>query len=180
LPEHAVSRAYLKMREALACFRLPLKRGETVLEIGSSPGGASQALLQAGLKVIGVDPAEMAPQILAEPKFTHWRMRGGEIRKSHCRDVKWITADVNAAPGYTLDVVEGIVSNRHVQAAGLLLTIKLTTWEMAAELPELLDRVRSWGFAWIRARQLSHNRQEYCLAALRQSPHKAKPRGKAS
>jgi len=172
IPEAVVSRAYVKMREALACFRFPIKRGETALEIGSSPGGSSQALLQAGLKVIGVDPAEMSPALLAESKFTHWRMRGTEIRKSHCRDVKWLTADVNAAPGYTLDVVEGIVTNQHVKAAGLLLTIKLPEWELAGELPQNVERIRSWGFEWIRARQMSHNRQEYCLAALRRSPGK--------
>ncbi len=98
MDESIVSRAYLKMREGITSFRWPVKFGDTVIEIGSSPGGASQALLELGLKVIGVDPAEMHETLLAEKKFTHWRMRGSEIKKTRLRGVKWLTADLNVAP----------------------------------------------------------------------------------
>jgi 23S rRNA (cytidine2498-2'-O)-methyltransferase len=168
--EEIVSRAYLKMREGITTFRWPVKFGDTVIEIGSSPGGASQALLGLGLKVIGVDPAEMHETLLAEKKFTHWRMRGSEVKKTSLRGVKWLTADLNVAPDYTLDTVEDIVTNQHVRIAGLLLTIKLPEWDLAAKLPKHLARVKSWGYKSIRARQLSHNRQEYCLCALREAP----------
>ena len=70
LPAEAVSRAYLKMAEALAWSRMPTKKGEQWAEIGSAPGGASQALLKQGVKVIGIDPAEMDPAVLANPDFT--------------------------------------------------------------------------------------------------------------
>ena len=49
LPSDAVSRAYLKMEESLAWSRMPLKAGEVWAEIGSAPGGASQALLNHGV-----------------------------------------------------------------------------------------------------------------------------------
>ena len=52
-------------------------------------------------------------------------MRGSEIKKPRLRGVKWLTADLNVAPDYTLDTVEEIVINQHVRIAGLLLTIKL-------------------------------------------------------
>jgi len=170
MDESIVSRAYLKMREGITSFRWPVKFGDTVIEIGSSPGGASQALLELGLKVIGVDPAEMHETLLAEKKFTHWRMRGSEIKKTRLRGVKWLTADLNVAPDYTLDTVEEIVTNQHVRIAGLLLTIKLPEWDLAAQIPEHMARVKSWGYKSVRARQLSHNRQEYCLCALREVP----------
>ncbi len=169
MEEHIVSRAYLKMREGITTFRWPVKGGDTVIEIGSSPGGASQALLEMGLKVIGVDPAEMHESLLTEKKFTHWRMRGSELKKTRLRGVKWLTADLNVAPDYTLDTVEEIVTNQHVRIAGLLLTIKLPEWELAAKIPKHISRVKSWGYKSVRVRQLSHNRQEYCLCALRDS-----------
>lgn len=170
MDESIVSRAYLKMREGITTFRWPVKGGDTVIEIGSSPGGASQALLEISLRVIGVDPAEMHESLLANKKFTHWRMRGSEIKKTRLRGVKWLTADLNVAPDYTLDTVEEIVTNQHVRIAGLLLTIKLPEWELAAKIPKHLARVKSWGYKSVRARQLSHNRQEYCLCALREVP----------
>jgi hypothetical protein len=33
-------------------------------------------------------------------------------------------------------------------------------------LPEYIDRIRSWGYRDVRARQLQFNRQEICVAAL--------------
>ena len=60
-PEEMVSRAYLKMAEALEWSAIPLARGEVCVELGCSPGGAAQALLERGLFVIGIDPAEVDP-----------------------------------------------------------------------------------------------------------------------
>ncbi|MFM7245741.1 MAG: SAM-dependent methyltransferase [Planctomycetaceae bacterium] len=51
VPETAVSRAWLKLDEALATFGLTLERGERALELGAAPGGACQRLLEAGLDV---------------------------------------------------------------------------------------------------------------------------------
>ena len=168
LPAEAVSRAYLKMAEALAWSRMPTKQGEQWAEIGSAPGGASQALLKQGVKVIGIDPAEMDPAVVANPNFTHWKKRGADVRRREFRGVKYLTADINVAPNYTLDTVENIVTHPEVNIRGLLLTLKLLEWKLADELPAYLDRVRSWGYRTVRARQLSHNRQEVCVAARRQ------------
>ena len=84
---------------------------------------------------------------------------------------------MNVAPSYTLDTVEAIVTYPQVLVRGLLLTLKLPEWTLAAELPVYLDRVRSWGYPDVRARQLQHNRQEICLAALRpiKKPRVKKP-----
>jgi 23S rRNA (cytidine2498-2'-O)-methyltransferase len=167
LPEEMVSRAYVKMREALAWSRLQVKRGDTVAEIGSAPGGASQALLSRGLKVIGIDPAIMDEGVLAHPKFKHIQKRGHEVRRREFRDVRWLAADINVAPEYTLDTVEGIVTHPSVKIAGLLLTLKLLEWKLADDVPAYLDRIRSWRFEHVAARQLSHNRQEVCVCATR-------------
>ena len=166
-PADVVSRAYLKMREALAWSRLPITRGDTVAEIGSAPGGASRALLEKGLRVIGIDPATMDERILAHPKFTHIQKRGHEVRRREFRGVRWLTADINIAPQYTLDTVEAIVTHPAVTVEGLLLTLKLLEWKLANEVPAYLERVRAWGYNQVAARQLSHNRQEVCLCALR-------------
>ncbi|MBN1909541.1 MAG: hypothetical protein JW818_07380 [Pirellulales bacterium] len=167
LPEHAVSRAWLKMEEALRWSRLPLAAGAQVAEIGSAPGGASQALLDRGCFVTGIDPAEMDPAVLAHPNFRHLRRRAVQVQRREFRKIRWLAADMNVAPAYTLDVVEAVVSHPHVRIRGLLLTLKLFEWEMADALPEHLDRVRRWGYQVVRARQLLHNRQEICVAALR-------------
>ncbi len=166
-PEHAVSRAYLKMAEALAWSDLPMARGEHVVELGCAPGGASQALLDAGLYVTGVDPAEVDEAVLAHPRFNHVRTRVAKAPKRLFRGAHWLAADMNVAPKYTLDAVEAVVKHKDAAIRGLILTLKLADWSLADELPAYVERVRGWGYKDVRLRQLAFNRQELCLAALR-------------
>jgi 23S rRNA (cytidine2498-2'-O)-methyltransferase len=167
LPEHAVSRAYLKMQDALAWSELPIERGQHVVELGCSPGGASQALLDRGLMVTGIDPAEVDEQVLSNPQFTHVRKRADDVRRREFRGIHWLAADMNVAPQTTLDTVEAIVTHEAVNIRGLLLTLKLLDWDMADAVPEYLERIKRWGYGSVRARQLAHHRQEFVVAALR-------------
>jgi 23S rRNA (cytidine2498-2'-O)-methyltransferase len=174
LPPDAVSRAWLKMEEALRWSQLPIPPGARCAEIGSAPGGASQALLGRGYSVIGIDPADMAPAVLGHPHFTHIRRRVVQVRRREFRPVRWLMADMNVAPRFTLDAVEAIVTHREMSIRGILLTLKLFEWQLADELPKYVERVRRWGYNLVRVRQLQHNRQEVCLAAL-QKPFRRKP-----
>ncbi len=173
-PSDMVSRAWLKMEEAIRWSQLPAASGARWAEIGSAPGGASQALLGRGFFVLGVDPAEMHPAVLEHPRFTHLRRRAAQVRRREFRKIRWLAADMNVAPSYTLDVVEEIVMHREVDIRGMLLTLKLFEWELADQVAEYLQRVRSWGFNEVAARQLEHNRQEVCVAALAR-PFRRKP-----
>jgi 23S rRNA (cytidine2498-2'-O)-methyltransferase len=173
LPASAVSRAWLKMEEALRWSELPIPVGARVAEIGSAPGGASQALLARGFEVTGVDPAEMHADVLAHPRFHHLRKRSTQVRRREFRKIRWLTADMNVAPQYTLDAVESIVTHAEVSVRGMILTLKLFDWDLAEQIPAYIERIRSWGYNQVRARQLVHNRQEICVAAL-QHPFRRK------
>lgn len=169
LPYEAVSRAYLKMEESLRWSKLPVRSGDEAAEIGCAPGGSCQALLKRGLLVTGIDPAEIHPAVLDHPNFRHLQMRGGDVKRREFRDVRWLMTDMNVTPTYTLDTVEGIVTHREVNIEGLLLTLKLLSWEYAEHIPEFIARVQSWGYGHVQCTQLQHNRREFCLAALRES-----------
>lgn len=162
---HVISRAYWKITEALAWTRLPIKPGDHCAEIGSAPGGASQALLERGCSVLGIDPAEMDEELREQAQLTHVRKRATNVKRREFRKVKWLFADSNVAPKYTLDMVEAIVTHREVNVRGLILTLKLLDWELAEHIPEYAARVQSWGFERVATRQLAFNRREICLAA---------------
>lgn len=174
LPERAVSRAWLKMEEALRWSGLPIPAGARCAELGSAPGGASQALLDRGMVVLGIDPAEMHPIVLEHPRFTHLRRRSTQTPRRVFRKVRWLFSDMNVAPNYTLTAVETIVTHPEVNIRGMILTLKLPEWRMAEAIPDWLRRIRSWGYNEIEARQLYYNRQEICVAAL-QRPFRRKP-----
>jgi 23S rRNA (cytidine2498-2'-O)-methyltransferase len=167
LPEYAVSRAYLKMLEALQWSALPMSRGDVCIELGCAPGGASQALLDSGLKVIGIDPAEVDPVVLERPNFTHVRRRCAEFPRKQLKGVGWLASDMSVTPTYTLDAVEAMVTHPDAAIRGMVLTLKLTDWKLVEGLSACLERIRSWGYRDIRIRQLAFNRQEICIVALR-------------
>lgn len=172
MPADVVSRAWLKMEEALRWSELPIPPAAHCAEIGSAPGGASQSLLGRGFWVVGIDPAEMHPAVLAHPRFRHLRRRAAQVRRREFRKIRWLTADMNVAPNYTLEVVEDIITHPEVNVRGMLLTLKLPEWELVEQIPDYLERVRSWGFNEVKARQLVHNRQEICVAALARPFHR--------
>jgi 23S rRNA (cytidine2498-2'-O)-methyltransferase len=155
------------MVEGLIWSRLPLQAGDQCAELGSAPGGAAQALLERRLTVLGIDPAEMDPALLSQPDLTHVRKRAMDMKRREFRHVKWLFADSNVAPKYTLDAVEAIVTHREVHVQGMLLTLKLLDWSLAQQIPDYVARVHSWGFDRVQTRQLAFNRREICLAALR-------------
>jgi 23S rRNA (cytidine2498-2'-O)-methyltransferase len=175
IPEDAASRAWLKMEEALRWSQLPISPGARCAEVGSAPGGATQALLARGCHVLGIDPAEMAPAVLSHPHFTHIRRRVVQVRRREFRDVRWLMADMNVAPHYTLDAVEAIVTHREVSIRGMLLTLKLFEWQFADQLPEWIQRAHGWGYNLVRVRQLAKHRQEVCLATLQRPFHRKPP-----
>jgi 23S rRNA (cytidine2498-2'-O)-methyltransferase len=170
-----ISRAFWKMTEALNWSQLPAEKGDRWIEIGSAPGGSCQALLTRGLHVIGVDPADMDDSLLQHPHFKHLRMRAAEVKRRELRGVRWLSVDVNVAPNHTLDTVESLVSDARARIRGMLLTLKFPDWELAEQIPAFVDRVRSWGYRYVRARQLAFNRHEICVAGMRVRSMRRRP-----
>jgi 23S rRNA (cytidine2498-2'-O)-methyltransferase len=155
------------MAEALAWSGLPIEAEDECVEFGCAPGGACQALLDRGLFVTGIDPAEVDPILLEHPRFRQLRKRSKEVRRTEYLGVRWLAADMNLAPNYTLDAVEAVIKHADVHIRGLVLTLKLADWDQAEHLADYVARVRGWGFRDVRMRQLASGGQEVCLVALR-------------
>jgi 23S rRNA (cytidine2498-2'-O)-methyltransferase len=181
LPDNSISRAYLKMEEAIRWSRMPLAKGDLCVDVGCAPGGTSRALLTHGVKVLGIDPAKVDPGLVEHPNFTHVQKRAVDLRRKEFANARWLFSDMNVAPQYTLDTAEAIVEHDDVNMRGMLLTLKLSDWKMAAQIPTYLDRIRGWGYRIVYARQLKYNRQEICVAAFKrrevQRPVRRKRRG---
>lgn len=167
-PSEMISRAYVKLSEALLWSKLPIQPGDEIVEIGSAPGGSCQRLLDLGLKVTGVDPAEMDPLLDNHARFQHWRSKSAGIQRKRFSKFKWLTADANVAPNYTLDVVEDIVNYRTSRFQGLVLTLKLSSYSLSDKIDEYVDRIKQWGFGNVNVRQLASNRRECCVVATRE------------
>ena len=166
LPPEAPSRAYLKLEEGLEWSRLPVKSGELAIEFGASPGGASYALLERGLHVLGVDPAKMADVVLNHPKFKHLHAQAGQLTADDAPGVEWIFSDMNITPDDVLKILRKLVPQWKETLLGGLVTLKLKSWDALADLEKNLEELRRLGFVEARAGHLHSNRQEVCVALL--------------
>lgn len=161
IPPEAPSRAWAKIEEAIRWSNLIPQPGETAVEIGSAPGGASWALLERGLNVHGVDPGNMDPRVLAHPKFTHHAVPAAEVaRKDLPRTYEWLASDVNLAPMVALKYVERFVALAHGGLRGAFITLKLNDDGVFEALPRLATRIAKLGAKRVRYTQLPSHRSE--------------------
>jgi len=100
------SRSYLKLWEALSLIGRRPGRGETCLDLGSSPGGWSWALQQIGARVISVDKAPLAPEIARIPSVEHRQESAFALDPHTVGPVDWLFSDIVCYPARLLTLVE--------------------------------------------------------------------------
>ena len=167
LPAESPSRAYLKMEEVLLWSDAPVRKGDTAVEIGSAPGGATFALLQRGLKVVGIDPAKMDPRIERHPAFAHVQRPVAQVLREELPDsIQWLVLDMNTDPQIALYSVERLAARMSESLLGVILTIKLNEWKMADEIPNFIEQVEAMGMVRVKAAQLSYHRKEIVIFGL--------------
>jgi 23S rRNA (cytidine2498-2'-O)-methyltransferase len=173
-PSHAPSRAYSKLQEALAWSELPLRAGQNAVEIGCAPGGAVLALLERGLTVTGIDPAEMAPELAPHIKsgaFVHLKQAVGEVTQNDLpKQAQWLLCDANLAPQTALRYLSRMAKMLRPHLQAIVFTIKLNDERIVAALPELFEALgklsKKPADQALRAIQLPSHRREI-VAVLR-------------
>ncbi|MEM9825387.1 MAG: SAM-dependent methyltransferase [Planctomycetota bacterium] len=165
-----ISRAYFKAAEAIAFAEFDLQAGDTAVEIGSAPGGACGFLLEQGLHVIGIDPAEMDPRITRHKRFRHLRARGGDLKRSIYAGADWLLVDSNVRPDQTLTTVENVVTHPTRTLRGAIITLKLGGYHQVAQIERWIQRIETWEPEEIRVKQLARNKVEVCVAVRLRRP----------
>lgn len=166
LPLEAPSRAYLKVIDGLHYMGVNLPPNDYALEIGSSPGGATYALLEKGLRVAGIDPGEMHPTCLNHSQFIHHKDSIQNFHVSSLKDhVQWLFVDMNLAPEASLREIEKIVEAIRPSLKGAFITLKMTKFELVSRVPMYLNLVEKMGLKVVMATQLPSHKQEFLIYA---------------
>lgn len=162
--EGQISRAKFKLLEAERAFKLYFETFREAIDIGAAPGGWTQLLLERGLRVTSIDPAELHPSLSAYPRLTAMKKNA---------------SDVNFAPG-TFDLLVCDMSWSPMQMAKLVLektdaltegataiiTLKLMHKKPLQTIRDVVERLSS-AFELKKAKQLFHNRDEITLYLVR-------------
>lgn len=166
LPDSAPSRAWLKLEEMVLWSRWSPAKGLTALEFGSSPGGASWALLNRGFKVVGVDVAPMAEVCLQNPHFQFCPVSIRDLRKKDLPEkIDVLFCDLGLKP------VEAVPQIRHFcqiipSIRRVYYTLKMGKGQEQKDLEGWFEAFRLLGFE-VHTTHLPSNRMELLVVAVR-------------
>jgi len=146
VPTTSPSRAWLKVEEAARIVTLPIAAGDVVIEVGSSPGGQTRALLDRGCTVVGIDPNAMDEGILGDKRFRHVRESARHVDAKALQTLlpgpaRFIVVDVNQRPMAALSSVASLIAAARTDLRGGLFTLKLGDWSLLPELPAWRARI---------------------------------------
>jgi 23S rRNA (cytidine2498-2'-O)-methyltransferase len=160
-----ISRAEFKLLEALETFGVTLPSQGTALDLGAAPGGWTRLLLQAGTRVVAIDPAKLDPRLQKEARLEHYRIYAEayleDALKRHKKfDVITNDMRMDAREAARLLVEAGaclrpdgfMISSLKLPHA----TLDIDPSRNLKEAMQILGR----HFAIVQAKQLFHNRQE--------------------
>ena len=159
----SLSRAALKIEEALDRLGLSPGKGERCVDLGAAPGGWTQRLLARGARVIAVDPAKLAPELQKHPKLTH--VQESAFSFSPDEPVDWLFCDMAWRP---LEVAQLLAKwARKGWADYLVANIKLPMNDKNPVLWRVRHTLAEAGWKELRIRQLYHDRDEVTVLARR-------------
>ena len=172
-----ISRAEFKLLEALEVFGVTFPSQGYALDLGAAPGGWTRLLLDTGLNVVAVDPANLDPHLTKRKHLEHYRgyaenYLAEAIRKSRRFDV--IVNDMR------MDAREAarqlVKASLCLQADGFIISVLKLPHAAPGinpltNLKEALKILRTQ-FDFVQAHQLFHNRQEVTVVAAHPLPTK--------
>ncbi len=98
------SRAYQKLLEAERRLGVRILAGETVVDLGASPGGWSHVALSRAARVTAVDRAPLRDDLMRDPRLDF--VRGDAFAFTPEGPVDWLVCDVIAFPQRSLELLE--------------------------------------------------------------------------
>lgn len=116
------NRAYLKLWELLAVYNIPLLRTDTVIEVGSSPGGWTWVLSQICKKVYSIDRAPLADKIAKIENIYHQEKDAFKLKPQDYADSTWFFSDIICTPEKIYETIQFWL--KHSQIKNFICTIK--------------------------------------------------------
>ncbi|GHO73088.1 ribosomal RNA large subunit methyltransferase M [Ktedonobacter sp. SOSP1-85] len=175
--EEQISRAEFKLLEALEVFHITLPEQGKALDLGAAPGGWTRLLLNAGLDVVAVDPANLDPRLRAYRGLEHYqgyteRYLDAQAQLKHFTRFDLIVNDMKMDAREAARLL--VRASAQLRPEGFIISVfKLPhateTINPLKTVNEALKTMRKH-FNIVRAHQLFHNRQEITVAAAQPLP----------
>lgn len=170
-----ISRAEFKLLEAIEIFRVHLPSEGQALDLGAAPGGWTRLLLDKGLSVVAVDPAQLDTRLAGRRHLEHYRGYAEDYLATASKKNRHFDIIANDMRMDARDAARLLArAAQCLRKEGVLISVlKLPhatqTIDPLATLREAL-RILSQHYSIVQPRQLFHNRQEVTVVAAYPRP----------
>ncbi|MFZ3228595.1 MAG: SAM-dependent methyltransferase [Pseudobdellovibrio sp.] len=113
--EFPPNRAYLKLWEVFTLYDIHLDKSESVIDVGSSPGGWSWVLSQLSKKVYSIDRAELDPKISNIKNIEFSKQDAFNLDYEKLKDCTWLFSDIICTPDRLYELVTDCMQNSSIQ-----------------------------------------------------------------
>ncbi|MEU4283592.1 SAM-dependent methyltransferase [Nocardiopsis dassonvillei] len=153
-----ISRAELKLEEAIKVLGVQFPSDGTAVDLGASPGGWTNVLRRSGLEVWAVDPGDIDGRLLGDPRVHHVRTTAGRFFASSDQRFAVVVNDMRMDPRLSCKVM--LDAADRLRPGGLaVMTLKLGSSRPFTIVRNSLETLRKQ-YDVLHARQLQHNRHE--------------------
>jgi 23S rRNA (cytidine2498-2'-O)-methyltransferase len=162
--EDQISRAKFKLLEAEQRFGLDFSAYRSALDIGAAPGGWTSFLLERGLRVTAIDPANIHPSLLKNPKLTFHKKNAGDVKLKD-EEFDLLVCDMSWSPKQMGRLVADLLYALKTGGTAII-TVKLMHKKPFQTVKELLQAFED-SLQLEKAKQLFHNREELTLFLIK-------------
>lgn len=160
--ENQISRAEFKLLEALEHFNTDVSKYKTALDLGAAPGGWSKVLLNKGLNVVAVDPAELDNNLLSNNKLRHYKGLSQDFFRKCKNTYDIVVNDMKMDAKKSIEITEE--ATKYLNRDGIIImTLKLDPNREFDEVKDCIKIIKN-KYEIIGVHQLFHNRSEATIA----------------
>ena len=156
---NCISRAEFKLLELFENIDIDFSEYKTALDLGCSPGGWSKVLLEKGLKVNGIDPAEVDDRLNNYKNFKHYKLLSENFKKINKDNYDIIVNDMKMDYLNSIKVVKSFIKNLNKNGI-IIMTIKLFKND---NIYEVINKIKDHFTNIFLIKQLYHNRSEFTI-----------------
>jgi 23S rRNA (cytidine2498-2'-O)-methyltransferase len=165
--ERPISRAELKLREAIDQFDLRLPEDGRALDLGAAPGGWTRVLAGHVGEVVAVDPADLDERVTQLDSVTHLRCRTEELDPDEVGGFDVLTNDMNLDPPQSAQLMCEMASL--LKPGGLaVMTIKFVTRRRKRHIGEATN-ILSRCYEDVHVAHMPHNAKETTVLMRRKA-----------
>lgn len=156
--EDNISRAEYKLLETFEVFGIDVKNFRTAIDLGAAPGGWTKILVERGLKVLAVDPANLDPKLLENENVAHYKMMAEDFLQRYEVKVDVLVNDMKMDVIKTCEVMN-TMSEGLAHDGIAIVTFKLP---QKNQMGKILDGIRilKQKYKILYKKQLFNNRSE--------------------